>query len=318
MSQQTSIVITHGSESEQTIKDVLKKPAGNGREEAKALARFFEAVASRGRQCSFDLQVNGGDAVAASATVTFSDTGEASDTIIVNGTTFTAVASGATGNQYNVGVKATASIATTTPIVLTKTKPGSAYNTKTFRIVVNAAAANPTNTILFAFTGTAAAIVCTVTPNDGTNNSATPVTVTTANLVQLITSGVITGKSPTITDASSLRTLQTATGGGAATLAHSGEGDGLTGTFSGGTGTAALTASSLASAIVNSATAAVNTIVTASASSGVVTVSAKVKGYVGNAISIAEGVDADSVITVNHAKLTGGVDATANVYHCGF
>jgi len=43
--------------------------------------------------------------------VTFSGVGQANDTIIINGVTFTAVASGATGNQWNVGASATLSAA---------------------------------------------------------------------------------------------------------------------------------------------------------------------------------------------------------------
>jgi len=140
-------------------------------------------------------------------------------------------------STYTAAVVGTATLATTSPITLTQVQAafgGVAHNGYTFHTVINAAAANPTNTILFAFTGTAAAITLTVTPNDGTNNTATPVTVTEANLVQLITSGIVTGKVPTITDASSLRTLNTATGGSTNILAHAGNGDGLTGTFSGG------------------------------------------------------------------------------------
>ncbi len=129
---------------------------------------------------------------------------------------------------------ATASIATTTPIVLTSVAKGDQRNGNTFTIQVIAPAANPGATVLVSFTGTAAAIVCTVTPNDGTNNAATPVTVTTANLVQLINTGLITAKTPTITDASSLRIKQTATGGDTTPLADGGEGDGLVGTFSAG------------------------------------------------------------------------------------
>lgn len=133
-------------------------------------------------------------------------------------------------------IAAAATLNLTADITLTSVKKGAGRNTRTFTLQVLPAAANPTNTILFAFTGTEAAIICTVTPNDGTNNGATPVPVTTANLVQLITAGIITGKFPTITDASSLRTLQTATGGDATDLADGGEGDGVVGTFSGGSG----------------------------------------------------------------------------------
>jgi len=124
----------------------------------------------------------------------------------------------------------------TADITLVSVKKGSLRNTGTFTLQVLPAAANPTNTILFAFTGTANALVCTVTPNDGTNNGATPVTVTTANLVELINTGLVTGKFPTITDASSLRALQTATGGDTTPLADGGEGDGVVATFSAGSG----------------------------------------------------------------------------------
>lgn len=129
---------------------------------------------------------------------------------------------------------ASASLATTAAVTLSSVASGSSRNTNTFTLQVLAAAANPTDTVLVAFTGTASAIICTVTPNDGTNNTLTPVTVTTANLVELINTGLITGKTPTITDASSLRILQTATGGNTVPLADAGEGDGLVGTFASG------------------------------------------------------------------------------------
>lgn len=47
------------------------------------------------------------DAVAAHGTFTFSAAASASDTVLINGVTFTGEASGATGNQFNVGVSAT-------------------------------------------------------------------------------------------------------------------------------------------------------------------------------------------------------------------
>src|SRR5690606_2126704 len=59
---------------------------------------------------------------------------------------------------------------------------------------------------------------------------------TTAELVELINTGAVVGKTVTVTDASALRALQTATGGGAAALANSGEGDGEIATFTGGAG----------------------------------------------------------------------------------
>lgn len=129
---------------------------------------------------------------------------------------------------------ATATLATTTPIVLTKAATGTlAGNTFTFTLQVVAAAANPAATVLAVFTGTAAAIVCTITPNDGTNNAATPVNLTTAELRELITTGAVVGKTVTLTDVGALRNDQTATGGGAEVLADGGEGDGKVATFSG-------------------------------------------------------------------------------------
>lgn len=122
----------------------------------------------------------------------------------------------------------------TADITLTDVAGGDDRNTQTFTLQVLPAAANPTDTVLIDFTGTAAAIICTVTPNNGDNNSATPVTVTTANLVELINTGLITGKNPTITDGDSLRELQTAAGGDTTVLADSGEGDGEVAIFSGG------------------------------------------------------------------------------------
>ncbi len=136
--------------------------------------------------------------------------------------------------QTNLATYATGALDLTADIVLTSVAIGSARNTKTFKTMVNVAAANPTDTILVAFTGTAAAIICTVTPNDGTNNSLTPVDLTTANLRELITTGAVGGKTVTITDVSSFRILQTATGGGVTAMANAGEGHNITATFTGG------------------------------------------------------------------------------------
>lgn len=131
---------------------------------------------------------------------------------------------------------ASATLDLTADIVLTSVEKGRARNTNTFKTVVNAAAANPTNTVLISFTGTSAAIVVTITPNDGTNNGSTAVNLTTAELVELINNGSVTGKNVTVTDSSSFRVLQTASGGGAQNLVASGEGDNVTATFANATG----------------------------------------------------------------------------------
>jgi hypothetical protein len=136
--------------------------------------------------------------------------------------------------KFANSAQATAVADLTNDITFTSVASGPSRNTNTITIEVEAAAANPTDTILAVFTGTSAAITITITPNDGTNNSATPVDLTTANLVELINTGSVTGKTVTVTDASSLRALQTATGGGAQNLADAGEGDSVVATFSGG------------------------------------------------------------------------------------
>jgi hypothetical protein len=148
-----------------------------------------------------------------------------------------------TGTDGNVTLNAvadsaaTATLSLTTDIILTSVALGSARNAETFTTEVNAAAANPSNTVLVDFTGTTAAIVCTITPNNGTNNGAVPVDLTTAELVELINTGDVAAKTGqiTITDGSGLRTLQTATGGDATNLADTGEGDSVLGTFASGT-----------------------------------------------------------------------------------
>lgn len=131
-----------------------------------------------------------------------------------------------------VAVAATATLDLSTDIVLTSVAIGAARNTTTFQLIVNAAAANPGATILVTFAGTAAAITCTVTPNDGTNNGAVAVALNENELTALINTGVVGGKTITLTDASSRRILQTATGGQAANALVSG--DNQTVSFTGG------------------------------------------------------------------------------------
>lgn len=179
------LTITTGSEATQTIKNIFLKPTSIQREQARAVGDYFLAAAAGLRTCSFDSQVNGGASVAASGTYTFSGAASASDTVLINGVTFTAETSGATGNQWNIGSSAT----------------------------------------------------------------------------------------------------QTAT--------------------------------NLAAAINGSATAGINTIVSATSALGVVTITALVKGTIGNAVTIAKGTDSGSVNTVSGARLTGGVNTTTNVYHYG-
>ncbi len=136
-----------------------------------------------------------------------------------------------------VNVNATASWATSAAITLTDaTSGGATRNTQTVTLQVLAAAANPTDKILADWTGTINAIIITITPNDGTNNSATPVDMTTAELVEYINTGDIAAKTGQVTetDVSGFRGAQTTTGGDATDLVDAGEGDGLVATFASG------------------------------------------------------------------------------------
>jgi hypothetical protein len=130
---------------------------------------------------------------------------------------------------------ATLTLDTTEPIIVTSVATGAIANGGTLTIQVLAAAANDDDEVLVAVTGTAAAITVTITPNDGTNNTATPVTLTTEEVAELLDSGDVVGKTIVLTDASSLLdVIDNATGGDATDIANNGEADGESGTFAGG------------------------------------------------------------------------------------
>jgi len=184
MSVQVVLTIT-ANESEERLNQLLDQETSKPKEWMQQLRNFLIRVVSTDIPSTIDQQIDGGDAVAASGTFTFSNTAANNDTVLINGVTFTAKTSGATGNQFNIGASATAS------------------------------------------------------------------------------------------------------------------------------------AANLAAAINASATALVSGLVSATSALGVVTVTARAKGVTGNAVTIAEGVDSGSVITVSGARLTGGTDATANTYRFG-
>ena len=135
-------------------------------------------------------------------------------------------------------VTATATLDLTTDIVLTASVTGAARNAETLTLEVIAAAANPTDKLLAAWSGTEAAMILTITPNDGTNNTATPVTFTTAELVEYLNTGDIAAKTGQVTesgtDAAAFRALQSAAGGDTTVLANGGEGDSKVATFANG------------------------------------------------------------------------------------
>lgn len=98
---QTILTITHGNEALQTAKDLLLKPSSKPRGAMVAMSRFFDALSIGNRQGKVTAQVNSGDAVAATGTVTFASIA-AADTVTVGTQTFTASASPSGANQFLV------------------------------------------------------------------------------------------------------------------------------------------------------------------------------------------------------------------------
>ena len=140
-------------------------------------------------------------------------------------------------NVTTPGVAASGILDLTADITLTKATASTTHNGHIVTTQVVAAAPNPAATVLMVVTGTANATIITVTPNDGTNNTATPVNLTTAQLVLAIqgkTSATFGGVAVTITDVGSLLANFGATGGGATSLVDAGEGDGVVATFANG------------------------------------------------------------------------------------
>lgn len=185
MSVLTEISITSTGPVLADLQAKLLQPVGAPYFELNQIIDYLTKIGSGCELASIDVRCDHGDGVRASGTFTFSSAASANDTVLINGVTFTAKASGASGNEFNVGASATAS------------------------------------------------------------------------------------------------------------------------------------ATNLAAAINASATALVNLHVTASSALGVVTVYSVNYGALGNAVTIAEGVDSGSVITVSGARLTGGTNPTANAYAFG-
>jgi phage tail sheath gpL-like len=105
MSQIANIQIIDESPSAASLSQKLNP--GSRMPVANAVANHMMALASGSHAGSLQITVQNGDSAIAKATLTLSGV-VASDTCSVNGVSFAAVASGATGNQFNVGVSDTA------------------------------------------------------------------------------------------------------------------------------------------------------------------------------------------------------------------
>lgn len=102
MACQTKIVITHDKEVAVDLKAVLQTQVDRKQLEADLLQKFLQQLSSGVRNGALAVTVDNGDGVAASRTLTGASV-VATNTAVINGVTFTAVASGATGNQFNIG-----------------------------------------------------------------------------------------------------------------------------------------------------------------------------------------------------------------------
>jgi phage tail sheath gpL-like len=107
---QTVITITHGSEALQTVKDLLLKPSSKPRMAMVFLSRFFDALSLGNRSAKVVTQVNSGDAVAATGTVTLSSF-VADDTVTIGTQVFTAKVSPSGANQFALGASDTTAAA---------------------------------------------------------------------------------------------------------------------------------------------------------------------------------------------------------------
>lgn len=145
------------------------------------------------------------------------------------------------GNETEAAL-ATATLATTTPIIFTDVDglglDGAAKNGSVINTIVNPPSSNAGDQVNITATGAGpnfASINIIITPNDGTNNDLITVDLTTAELVEAINTGAVVGKNIFFSPGTALRlSQQTASGGGPEIFELGGEGDGLVATFSGG------------------------------------------------------------------------------------
>ncbi len=118
----------------------------------------------------------------------------------------------------------------TNDITFTSNQFGTGDNGRTVAITTTAAADNTPNGPKVVFGGTRAATTITITPDSSPDTK-----ITTAELVELVNSGQVVGKTVSITDDSNLRQTLSATGGGAQNLVNgTADDDATTAAFAGG------------------------------------------------------------------------------------
>lgn len=159
---QTKITITHDREvagdlQAQFITQVMSKEM-----QIAQIQTMLNAFGMGSRMGSIALTIDDGTAVAATGTVTLSGVGAAGDTVVINGVTLTAVASGAVNNQWNVGGSSTIS-ATNLAAAINASTSGLVSGTVSAASVTNVvtltalALGQPGNAVTLAATGAGAA-----------------------------------------------------------------------------------------------------------------------------------------------------------------
>lgn len=108
----TTITITHPATETTAALKAAFQVSNDAALQADLAAKLLQSLAIGNRSSSsVTVAMDDGDRTHATGTIVFSAVASASDTVTINGTTFTFRASGATGNEANIGANATASAA---------------------------------------------------------------------------------------------------------------------------------------------------------------------------------------------------------------
>lgn len=297
----TTISITHDGESVQTVKDLIRRPSKNSAEECQRLTLFFQQAASRARRCSFDVQVNGGDAVAGSGTLTVA-TGVATDTATVAATTFTCV-----DHRETTNVTFGPDIAGSLNSTFFKFEDQSGASKYYVWFNINSAGVDPapagrTGIEVDGATAATAATLATATVTACGLAGLSGVSVVAGASGHIIIRDIVAGVGTAVADgtaATGFTFTRTITGSAVTSSQYN---VGLTDTA---------TATNLKAAI--NASAALIPYVSALSALGVVTVTATQTGIMGNAIALS----ATGGVSASGTTLASGAAATANTYHCG-
>lgn len=285
MGAQTKITITHDkAEVSGDLQSKNMTSQNGGKQHLWALQQLLNRVAMVDANAIVATTIDNGDAVSATGVATIGSSGSstalvAGDILLVNGIAFTAVASGATGNQFNVGANDGASAANL------------------------AAAINASSSVAITglFTAAAVANVVTVTcvaPGLGGNDY----DMESRGSGSIVVTGAGAQASGTLTFNTAGAAADTLTINGVVFTAVA---SGATGNQYNVAGTAALTAANAQAAINASVTAGVLGYVYASLSGAIVTIKASRVGTFGNEFTLSAG---QASITASGARLAGGTD----------